>query len=161
MSDFERALRFVLDVEGPPSNRPLADDPGGETVYGLARRYNRDMDPWPPTQAQAAERYRVRYWDAIQGDLLPWPVSLVVFDAAVQHAPVTAVQLLQAALRIVADGVLGPATRAALRASAPLEVAEEVIARRGVYYPSLETWAANGLGWSRRLVSLHREALRG
>lgn len=159
MSTFDRALGLVMDLEGGYSNRPLADDPGGETLWGLSRRYNPDM-PWPPTKDQAADRYRTHYWNAIQGDLLPWPVALVLFDAAVQHDPVTAIKLLQGALRVLADGVLGPHTRAALNTRSPLDVAEEIIARRMIYYPELPNWGANALGWARRLVTVHREVLR-
>lgn len=157
---FARALAFLLrpEIEGGYSNRPLKDDPGGETLWGISRRYNPDL-PWPPTHEQVVKRYRDRYWDAIQGDRLPWPVSLAAFDAAVQHAPRDAILLLQLSLRVVADGVLGPQTRAALQAQGALEVAEELIARRAVYYPTLDNWKANALGWSRRLVALHRACL--
>lgn len=157
MTAFDRALRFVLGVEGEHS-APRPGDPH-DTWYGLARTWNQDL-PWPPTRAQAAARYRERYWDPIQGDLLPWPVSLVLFDAAVQHDPHDAIEFLQAALGVRVDGILGPATREALRRRDIDAVVDEIIARRHVYYPTLATWPSNRLGWMRRMAALHREAMR-
>lgn len=45
---FVAAVNWLLgpDIEGEHSNDP--DDKGGDTWYGLAHRWNRDM-PWPPT----------------------------------------------------------------------------------------------------------------
>lgn len=164
----DRALAFLFrpEIEGEHS-APRPGDPH-DTWYGLARTWNQDMD-WPPTREQAAQRYRERYWDPIQGDRLPWPVSLVVFDAAVQHGvrgnrnrpgDLGAIEFLQQALGVQADGIIGPATRQALAQRDPGNVADEVIARRLVYYPTLPSWSVNRLGWMRRLVALHREAIR-
>lgn len=43
MSDFARVLAFVFDVEGIHGDRPPEDDPGGDTWFGLSRRYNPGM----------------------------------------------------------------------------------------------------------------------
>jgi hypothetical protein len=71
-SYFIAAVNWLLgpDIEGEHSND--AADKGGDTWYGLARRWNQDM-PWPPTRDQAIARYRERYWDACRCDELPVP----------------------------------------------------------------------------------------
>lgn len=154
---FERSLRFLLreDIEGVHS----APRPGDQhdTWFGLARTWHRDM-PWPPTREQAAARYLERYWLPVRGDELPWPVCLVLFDGAVQHDPRDSIKRLQEALGLKADGVLGPVTLAAVRKADPVELAKEVVARRMLYYWTLDNLEENDHGWARRLVDLVHEA---
>jgi lysozyme family protein len=63
---------------------------------------------------------------------------------------------------VKADGIIGPATLAAVqrawdRGAASLLV--EYCARRAVHYSSLSLVIRYGLGWFRRLFDVHRAAL--
>lgn len=90
LSPFDHALSFVLAREGGYVNHP--NDPGGATNLGITQRtYNR----WRRNRGQeiASVRdiklgeveaiYRQDYWLASGCDKDPWPLSVVVFDTAV------------------------------------------------------------------------------
>ena len=79
--DFERAIPIILTLEG--GDRPDGgyvndpEDPGGETKFGIAKKFNADVDIKNLTRAQAIEIYRAKYWTPAQCESLPWPLSLV------------------------------------------------------------------------------------
>ena len=78
---FESALEFTLRWEGGYSNDP--SDPGGETKYGISKRYHPNVDVKNLTIDEAQEIYRMEYWNPSGCDSLPEPLDLIVFDTAV------------------------------------------------------------------------------
>lgn len=151
MSAFDRAVDFVLEAEGPHSADPA--DPGGETVWGISRIANPDM-PWPPTKEQAIARYRERYWNAISGDALPWPVSVCVFDCAVNQGVGIAKLLLQREVGVDEDGVFGPMTLNAVDARNADLTAGRYLVRRAVEYGKASAFQYFGRGWLNRIAHL-------
>src|SRR3990172_6283331 len=158
MTPFDRALAFVLESEGGFVD-DLAD-PGGATKHGVSLRAVRHLDADGVagldfdldldgdvdaddirliTLAQAEEFYRVHYWTPARCDVLPWPVSLVAFDAAVNQGVSTAARVLQRAVGADVDGVIGPKTLARLAAAAPSSVARSMIVGRLDRYRQLPT----------------------
>lgn len=120
-SAFEAAVASVLKHEGGLSvNR---SDPGQITKYGISQRAHPDVDVINLTPEQAREIYRVSYWTAIRGDELPAALALCLFDSAVNQGVSAAVRMLQEALRVDVDGVLGPETLTAARHSGARAVA--------------------------------------
>jgi lysozyme family protein len=84
---------------------------------------------------------------------VPWPLDLALFDGAVQHGPESAVRLLQAALRVSVDGVLGPQTRHAAATAPWRDVLAEYLVRRAELYLGI-TPPGPLRGWGRRLFDL-------
>jgi len=78
---FEQAVAFVLAREGGYSLD--ADDPGGETNFGISKRAHPNLDIQNLTVAQATAIYRIEYWDAAKCGQLTPGMALVVFDSAV------------------------------------------------------------------------------
>lgn len=154
---FDRAVEFVLGVEGEHSHHPL--DAGGDTRFGIARNAHPELQPWPPTREQAIAFYRGRYWDWLGCDRFPAPLGLVLFDCAVNQGVGRAVRLLQASLGVTMDGAIGPETLAAAARADIGALVDDFLARRAVTYANLATFSVFGLGWSRRLFACHREAL--
>ena len=155
---FLKAVEWLLspDIEGEHSNDP--QDRGGDTWYGLARKYHREL-PWPPTKAQAVEEYRVKYWNACRcSELPPW-LAVLVFDAAVQHAPGDAVKFLQEVSGATIDGHFGPQTLRLANRLSPSHI-DEILALRARYYTELvsinDLQRRFALGWHRRLFLLQR-----
>jgi lysozyme family protein len=74
-------MAFIFKWEGGYVNH--AEDPGGETKYGISKRAHPDVDIKELTKAQAEEIYYRDYWLKAGCDKLPWPDCVVHFDAAV------------------------------------------------------------------------------
>ena len=88
----------------------------------------------------------LRRADALQLDApdVPGPVE----DNLVWRAA----RLLQEALNVGVDGIIGPITMGAAKGADPRELVCEIGARRMVLYGSLAHFRTFGLGWSRRLM---------
>jgi lysozyme family protein len=154
---FDAAVGFVLSHEGGYSND--AHDPGGETRYGISKRAYPDEDIAGLTVERARAIYRADYWDRCKCDALPGPVALLVFDSAVNQGATTAIQMLQRAVGVVADGIIGPVTLAAVSAQNGRELVVHVAAERGYRYGRTGTFQRFGRGWMRRLMGCLAEAL--
>lgn len=162
-TSFTRSLRFVRRWEGGWSDHK--DDPGGATQYGITlatyttwRRSQGLPDPSAAdlrtiTEEEVEAIYQQNYWDACRCDELPLPIALVVFDMAVNAGPSRSIRLLQEALGVSVDGIIGPKTLGAARAADPQKAAAEFTARRSLYYASLSTFRTFGLGWMRRTAA--------
>jgi lysozyme family protein len=95
-------------------------------------------------------------WDAAHCDELPQGVAFILFDAIVNQGPSAAVRMLQMALGVKSDGVVGPQTISSVTPS----VAAELVARRMHAYGQSLQFSRYGLGWSRRLASCFEQAIR-
>jgi lysozyme family protein len=167
MDNLERCLTFTLGVEGGYTDNPA--DPGnwtggevghGElrgTKFGISAAAYPKLDIVNLSQAAAEDIYRRDYWSQLQGDLLPLPIALVAFDAAVNAGPRRAILWLQQAVGQELDGIMGQATLMALCAANPVAMAREALVRRLDFYSHLPAWTNFGLGWTRRIVALAGE----
>lgn len=159
MSVFDEVVNFVIDqLEGSYANDP--SDPGGETVYGIARTKHPALAPWPPTREQAVSIYCHEYWEPINGDQLPPAVAVVVYDAAVNEGVGFAKRLLQRALRVNVDGVIGSVTVGAARAREPEQLIVTLLVDRALTYQEDPNAPRFGRTWLTRLFMIHRFALR-
>ena len=157
MKDFDRALEIVLAQEGGYSDD--ARDPGGATMYGITERvarangYNGPMRALPMSVASSI--YWDRYWKAASCDELPWPLSLYVFDCAVNQGVSAAIRLLQTALDTVQDGVVGPTTLRLAREAGAWHQAR-FMALRANRYVGTKQFERFGTGWMIRLFEVVR-----
>ncbi len=152
--NFDLAFERLIGHEGGYSNNPA--DPGGETMFGITKvvavadGYTGPMSQLKLTQAKDIARRQ--YWNKVSADKLPPAMAYQVFDAAYNHGVGRAVRLLQAAVGVKADGIIGPMTLAAL---AELDASKAVMlfcAQRLQFYTELGTWPSFSRGWSRRVV---------
>lgn len=141
--------------------RDSLGDPGGKTRYGIteavarAHGYLGDMREMPLDFA--ASIYRSDYWDACRCDNLPWPLSLYVFDAAVNQGTQPAIKMLQRALDTVQDGIIGKQTQALAAKSGPWHAAR-FLAFRVLRYTGTRNFDTYGVGWLTRLFEITKEA---
>jgi lysozyme family protein len=165
-SNFDAALSAVLKHEGGYVDHP--QDPGGATNKGITlatfRRYvKRDgtkADLKKLTTEQASIVYRRQYWDAVLGSELPSGIDYAVFDFGVNSGPARAVRELQKLLGAKVDGVVGPQTLAACRASDADELIIDYCAARFAYLQRLKTWPTFGKGWTARVAGVRMLALK-
>lgn len=156
-SNFETVFALLIGHEGGYVNNPR--DPGGETKYGISKRSYPHLDIKNLTLDDAKAIYRRDFWDRIRGDELPYSIALVTFDAAVNCGIGMGPRFTQSALRVAADGKIGPLTIKAAQTQNPRDVVVEALALRNVYNADLGNWDDAGLGWSRRLFRLLPQAL--
>jgi lysozyme family protein len=164
-NNFEPSLAQVLRHEGGYVNHP--SDPGGATNLGitaatLARARGRPMtsaEVAALTRAEAVAIYRRFFWNPVCGDALPPGLDHAVFDLSVNSGPGRAARLLQRVLSVPEDGVVGPATLAAAKASDPGETVRALQRERLAFLKRLSTWPVFGRGWQARVAAVEREAL--
>lgn len=158
--NFDQAFDRLIGHEGGFVDHP--SDPGGATNWGVTERvarangYTGDMKDLPRDFAKAI--YQRLYWNAAQCDKMPSAIAFQVFDAAVNHGVSQAVKLLQRALGVDADGVIGTQTTTKLALTPVCALVLRFNAEREEFYTGLGTWAAFGKGWSRRVASNLRYA---
>ena len=164
LSNFPASLALILKSEGGFVNHPR--DPGGMTNLGVTRNVWRD---WVKREVDEAEMrsltpelvtplYKARYWDACHCSDLVRGVDYAVFDSAVNMGPGRAAKLLQTALGVTADGVIGRATIAAAAAADPAELLEAFSLGKEKFYQSLATFATFGKGWLNRIAHVQDAA---
>ena len=168
MAEFSLFLPMLLRHEGGLVDHP--SDPGGLTQMGISMATFKQqakpllgLDPTPEnlkklTQAQAGAIYRACYWNPLHCD--DWPLqnlANIVCDHAVNAGLRRGVLLLQEALNnpsLVKDGVMGPATIQALRASDEVATYNACKQLRIEYYTALGQRMPMFLkGWLNRVNS--------
>lgn len=154
--NFDRAFERTIGHEGGY----VADsrDPGGETKYGISKRSYPAEDIPNLTLERARQIYFRDFWNTTSCEYLPGFVSLELFDAAVNHGPKPAIRLVQRALRVMDDGIIGPVTIAAADAIHPAVFVARFAAERLSYYTDLAGWDTFGRGWTRRVANNLRQA---
>jgi len=152
---FDGAFDWIIDAEGTVyTEHP--DDPGGGTKFGIASASHPDVDVRALTLEGAREIYRRDYWARCKCDELPAAWALALFDASVLHGVTNGVRLMQLALRVSPDGVVGPATIAAAKNAGAGELAA-FMAWRALEMSRLSHAGAFMRGWFLRLFRLHGE----
>jgi len=156
MTDFDKAFQIIIGSEGGYVNDPR--DPGGETKYGITKRDHPTMDIANLTIDDAKNTYLEGYWRPAHCGDLPWPLSLYVFDAAVNQGVGTAIKLLQKSLGTVQDGLMGRNTLTAIAKADQRELCALYLADRALRYNGTRNFDVYGRGWLRRLFKTVMEA---
>ena len=173
---FVQALPIVLEREGGFVDHEA--DRGGATNRGVTQavydtyRTGRSLETRSVreiTDDEVEEVYLDRYWVPAQCDALPWPVSLLHFDASVNHglgrkrrhprgSKTGSVHLLQRAVGVDDDGAHGPITQAAIGAADPALLARDYLLVRLRYYHDIVAGKRSQrvflLGWVARINEL-------
>lgn len=153
---FQLAFQWILSAEGGYANH--AADRGGETLYGLSRRAYPNLDFNTLALDKVQRIYHRDYWRVCRCDQLPNVLAIAVFDAAVNHGPRMAVEMLQRAIKAKPDGIIGPNTLTAVHRNNPNDLLTIYLARRGRKYARIVVNDASQatflLGWMHRLTKL-------
>lgn len=155
IDNFDACLAVVLRNEGGWSDDP--QDPGGATESGITLETYSEWLGRPATDAElenlssAVEAiYHDLYWQKVCGDLLPKGIDLMTFDIAVNSGPRRATEIMQEALGVTADGIIGARTRAVLAEAQALAVVASMRTLREKFYRSLAGFGHDGNGWLAR-----------
>ena len=157
-TSFNDIIEEVLKHEGGYVNDP--HDAGGETNFGIAKRWYPDVDIKNLTKEKAKKIYHQDYWRPARCDEMPSHLRHIYFDMCVNFGRRGAVKVLQQAAnsksrnKISVDGGIGPNTINAIqkisvdvvRAYRVLRFANIVIDK-----PNQEKF---WLGWFRRAIEV-------
>jgi lysozyme family protein len=165
MARFNDCLAFTLKEEGGYSNNPA--DHGGATNYGVTQatydnfRVGQGLPQQPVsmiTLDETTQIYYSGYWVPSKAGQLPQPVDLCVFDTAVNSGASRAGMLLQAAVGVLQDGIVGRDTLTAVNAMPALAVATQFCDQREAFLRGIvsrdPTQARFLNGWVNRINDL-------
>jgi hypothetical protein len=163
-ANFSRCLAWLLESEGGYSNHP--DDPGGMTNLGVTAlawgkwsgKPTTEADVRALTPAAVAPFYKDAYWNCVKGDDLPSGVDYAVFDFAVNSGVNRAIRYVQSIVDVTQDGMFGPVTLAAIKATDPKWFVQRLCSARQRYLETLPTFRAFGRGWTKRVQTVAARA---
>lgn len=109
--------QFIIPHEGIVFENDPDDDgnkgdgsPGNYgTKFGIDARSHPGVDIVNLTQEQAELIYQNEFFTSLSGSL-PWPLAPVFFDIHVNNGETRAIKILQKALGVAQDGLVGPVT---------------------------------------------------
>ena len=117
LTKFDDIIDIVIKHEGGYVNDPT--DLGGETKYGITKRFYPDVDIKNLTEEEAKQIYYDDYWVANKVPSMPDKLKHIYFDMCINQGRGTAVKVLQRAVNskggdLKVDGGFGPGTKGAL-----------------------------------------------
>lgn len=120
------------------------------------------------TKEQAGGLFRWQFWDKLKLGLIPLRPAVIIYDAAVNSGPAQSVKLAQRGYNhcvtygqpLVVDGIMGPATRAAMQRADTDKALTAMLDAREAFF---QTIVANNpsqqvflRGWINRVDDLRR-----
>ena len=148
--NFDTAFERLIGHEGGYVNH--AKDPGGETKFGISKRSYPGENIKEMTLVRAKDIYQRDYWWKAGCDLVPDCVKFDLFDTAVNAGPGAAIRMLQKALGVTQDGVIGPKTMQAISSMDPERLDKRFNGHRLDHLNNLGTWPDFGRGWAQRIA---------
>lgn len=142
MAEFLPAFEQTMTFEGGYANNP--HDHGGETYMGISRKNWPGFDGWAQIdrlksekdfpaccdrnadlQRRVREFYQRNFWTPTMRFIADQQLANWLFDKGVNMGIGRANRLMQQALGVVVDGVMGVKTAAAIKASEPSALLEK------------------------------------
>jgi lysozyme family protein len=155
-----QAIAFTLAKETDElTDRP--DDPGGLTRWGIALNRHPELtaeDIRNMTEQRAGQIFADQYWPA-RADDLPDYMSIPLMACSVLQGRQTAVEILQTALGVSADGAIGAQTISAARLGNPKAFLARFVGEQTRHFRQSKVWQTNGVGWIERSVAAILESV--
>ncbi|MEQ3693170.1 MAG: glycosyl hydrolase 108 family protein [Thalassolituus sp.] len=167
MAYFEPAFDAMIRNEGGYVLHAVANDRGGMTFAGIARKFHSSWDGWAiidsvgpddaRLHAMVKRFYQANFWDRINGQEIDSDVVAgSLFDFAVNAGNATAIKLAQLSVGVNADGWIGPQTLSAINSfDVDLFVARYSLAKVARYAAIVNRDRSQGkflLGWINRTL---------
>jgi lysozyme family protein len=165
-ANFAESLELVLEHEGGYVDHPK--DPGGATNKGVTQRIYNNFRRSRGRSAQSVmfleageveAIYKLQYWDAVRGDLLPSGLDYAMFDFAVNSGVSRAVKYLQGIVGVKKDGVIGAMTLGAIHDV--VKTINTLCDWRMSFLRRLPTFLYFGKGWAARVEGRNPKKVDG
>lgn len=170
-SILQEAISFTLGREGGYYDGSEARDPN-PTNFGVTqktydaarRRWGRPARPVKEITMTEVESIYAGYWQPAGCHLLDRAPAITLFDHSINAGPKAAVKILQQALGVTPDGIIGPNTEAAIYTSRrdPDGLARRICWERVGFYLDLARsprMRPNLLSWIQRVVRFREQYL--
>ena len=132
---FTKCVEVILKNEGGYVNNKY--DAGGETNFGICKRYFPDLDIKNLTKNQAVQIYFNSYWSKMDlHGIDNEELVLQIFDMGVNAGTGRAIKMIQKIVHADVDGVMGPQTKGLINES-KIDLVEPYKYERKKYYFSL------------------------
>ena len=151
---FQQLFDRLIGHEGGYVND--LQDPGGETNWGVTKRtamangYTGNMKTM--TRQQAYEIYRRAFWLRYNCEQMPDAVAYQFFDAAVNHGFGNASRMLQRAVGVLDDGIIGKYSIEAINRNPISDTLMVLNGERLNFYTRLKNFDRYGKGWVNRVA---------
>lgn len=151
---FQQIFDRLIGHEGGYVNDPR--DPGGETNWGVTKRtaqangYTGNMKSM--TRQQAYEIYYRAFWLRYNCEQIPDAVAYQFFDAAVNHGFGNASRMLQRAVGVLDDGIIGKYSLEAINRNPISDTLMVLNGERLNFYTQLKNFDRFGKGWVTRVA---------
>jgi len=173
---FLELMDFIIQVEGVYVNDE--DDPGGETIVGIARNFHSDWDGWKIVDAKKPEIFKwnisdiknstlypfiidfyyKNYWEKLDMAKIPKKIRKLYFDTAINMGKTRAKKLLQEAVGAYPDGIIGPKTLNLIQMTKPKLIFSNFKLKRIEFYTELckrnKKYRKYLLGWIDRVLKI-------
>jgi lysozyme family protein len=146
VADLDKAVMFVLGQEDSKMQGVITNDPrdsGGRTRYGVAERFHPELtstgffDTMTAAEAldKAKEIYEAQYAAPVQlSNMVSQDVANAALSFAVNEGTGTFVKLLQEAIGVEEDGIMGPQTMDKLNSCNPYTLLQSLQVVEQQYY---------------------------
>ena len=151
---FKQIFDRLIGPEGGYVDDPR--DPGGETNWGVTKRtaqangYTGNMKTM--TRQQAYEIYYRAFWLRYNCEQMPDAVAYQFFDAAVNHGFGNASRMLQRAVGVLDDGIIGKYSLEAINRNPISDTLMVLNGERLNFYTRLKNFDRFGKGWVNRVA---------
>ena len=151
---FQQIFDRLIGHEGGYVDDPR--DPGGETNWGVTKRtamangYTSNMKTM--TRQQAYEIYYRAFWLRYNCEQMPDAVAYQFFDAAVNHGFGNASRMLQRAVGVLDDGIIGKYSLEAINRNPISDTLMVLNGERLNFYTRLKNFDRYGKGWVNRVA---------
>lgn len=156
--NFTKCLDFTLLPQNDGQELHKDDhDSGGSTNYGIIFPTYMHFNPHGTysefcnlNKESVAPIYKSLFWNAMQCDLLASGVDLMIFDFGVTSGADRSIKILQKALNVTQDGIIGYNTIKAISKSKASDLINKLKQEQLAFYQSLQAFKYFGRGWTNR-----------
>lgn len=123
------------------------------TKFGIAAMSYPHLDIENLTIEQAKAIYYEDWWVAFGMERFRPAMQFQMFDAAINHGMHNATKMLQRAVGSKDDGIIGPNTMTAVKATGLDDLLALFLAERLEFMTDIQTFDEYGRGWARRIAN--------
>lgn len=169
-SDFDEIFERVIGHEGRFQNHPgdrgnwttgvVGKGENKGTKWGLAAMTYPKLDIKNLSETQAKVIYYEDWWKKLDLGSHGFAMAYQLFDASINHGSHNAIGMLQRAVGVKDDGVMGPVTRRAIAHFDEHDLLMLFLAERLEFFTNIGSFMDFGKGWSRRIAQNLRYAAK-